>query len=281
MRVVLNDDQIRHMLEAIVSAENDDARIQAGDRLLLTLHESGVIDVWGNSLTRHFVRPDAEETIQVVTESLVELARNITAEEVAVIDVPARYLYYQAKRAVRTWIDSPAVTLASKMAGVSRRFRAAKMAQYELRKKTGEEPTPAEVVKYANEKAHATRKNPMKQGALLTVEDVEGTKLRPYSSDFERDNGRGAKEIPADDTMETQVEASFTIHQLGKLAIETYGRDEGAHVRSFLNTWSEMILDGETPTVASLQRTHDVPRRVAKERLEQVEKLLEVFRDDG
>lgn len=277
----LNNEETRHLLEAIVSAEGDTDRKQAGDKLLLTLHESGIIRIWGDSLTHHFVRPDAEETIQVITEAFVDLARNITAEEVAVIEAPARYLYYQAKRAVRTWIDSPAVTLASKMAGVSRRFRAAKMAQQELREKIGGEPTAAEVVEYANEKAYESRKNPMKQGALLTVDDVEGTMLRPYSPDYLREDGRPALELTADDTLETQVEASFTVHQLGKLAIDTYGRDEGAEVRAFLNTWSAMILEGEPPTVASLQRAHNVSRNVAKQRLGQIEGILEIFRDDN
>lgn len=283
MGVQLNDDEMRAHLVRIVNADGEAARKAAADALILDLHSKEVLELWGRNLARHFGRPsDHEEVTSVITEALLMLARNLTADELAKVRQVASYLYFRAKAAVTGWLDSPAVTLATEMSGISRRHRMARVAVRELREKLGREPEPAEVVRFVNERAMASRKDASKQGALITVDDVDGMQLRSYSMDYSGGDDSDMNDsfgTPDDGGVTLAAEASLTVAQLEQRADVALKPAEATEVKRVLSVWVRLVMAGETPTAVAISKALGLSRRSASARLTQVNGLLQDFRD--
>lgn len=286
MSVQLDNEVLRGHLRAIVDAADGPSRSAAADALIVGLVQSEVLEVWGRNLSRHYGRPnDHEEATSVLTERLLNVARSLTQREFDAISTPASFLYFQAKAGIQKWLDSPAVTLASEMSGIARRHRRARVAARELREKLGREPEASEVVAFANERALQTRKDAARQGALISVADVEGVLLRAYSMDYsdgDRDSDSRDMEdrfgTPNDGGLELAAEVSFTVTQLQDHAARAHHGEERDEVQAVIGAWAQLILEGEPTTASALSSRTGIGRHQIPRRLAQMNAVLEGFR---
>lgn len=286
MGAKLIEADLRSFLEQAVSSADPADRQSHEDRLLSYLYESETFEVWGRSLAKHYGRPgDWEETSQVLTEEVVRYVRSITPEILETVDRVAAHLYFKAKTAVVRWLDSPAVTVASEMSGISRRYRQSMVARSEYIAKFEREPSDRELVEYINTKVTAARKNAAKQGALVSEADVSGRMLQSYSMDHQLGDGEGDGAgfgVPTqDDTVRGRGELAMTVRRLAEIADERFGNVSEPTVREVLVVWMEFVLDNEPPTVTAVAASLGIPRQQARERMRQVDAVLAIMRDDG
>lgn len=282
MSIQLNDEEIRAHLSRIVAATTEKERHAAADSLVVDLRDKEALEQWGRFLASRYGRQqDWEDFTSVITEALLLHARSLTAEELAKVKTVAAYLYYRGRAAVQKWLDSPAVTFAAEMSGVSRRHRMARAAIKEMRTNFGREPETSEVVDYVNTRALANRANAVKQGALISADDVDGVMLRPYSMDYTSSDSEAPDSFgtPDDGNVTITAEVALTITQLGARARTMFGADEGVLVTQTLRVWADLVLAKEQITPTVISRQLGIGRRTAMLRLQQVDAVLTAFRE--
>lgn len=286
MGVRLDESDLRSIL--VLSVNDGDPAEQAKhqDRLIRHLYDTETLEVWGRSLAKHYGRPnDHEEITQVVTEELIRYVRTITPDLLSQIDRVATHLYFKAKTAVVRWLDSPAVTVAGQMSGISRRYRQSMVAKGEFIAKFGREPSDRELVEYINTRVEATRKDAAKQGALVSEADVSGRMLSAYSMDHQIGDGEYAADSfgtpTQDDTVRGRGELAMTVQLMGTIADRMFGEVSGPSVREVLAVWMDFVLDNEPPTVTAIAAALSINRQQARERMRQVEAVLAAVRDNG
>lgn len=280
MGVILSETLMRRALERIATTDGE-LRTRATNALIVKLHEREVLKVWGQNLAAHYGRrSDAEDITGVVNEAVLVAVTTLTTERLSIAENAVSYLYFQAKAAVALWLDSPAVTIASAMTGVSRRHRLAQAARAELTSLTGAEPTVDEIIEHVNNRLLETRKDARKQGVLISREDVDGRWLRPHfamsaATGFELAGGWHAPE----DDYTTPAEAAITVAQLQRTAEQMFPGRDGVAIADAIAEWSQMVLDGERPTAVLMSARLGVSRRTASERIRQVDEVLAAFRE--
>ncbi|MBN9214117.1 MAG: hypothetical protein J0J04_04750 [Microbacterium sp.] len=283
MGVKLDDTYLRSLLERAVHASDPTGARSTQDELVTHLYKSETFEVWGRGLANHYGRPDDHQDItQVITEEIIRYVRAMTPETFASIDRVAAHLYFKAKTAVVRWLDSPAVTVASQMSGISRRYRQSMVARGEFTAKYNRVPTDRELVEFINAKVSATRKDAAKQGALVSESDVSGRMLQSYSMDHQPADGEGdGFGTPTqDDSVRGRGELAVTVRRLAELADKTYPDAAEPTVREVLSVWMEFVLDNEPPTVTAIAAKFDIPRPLARERVRQVDSVLAIMRGD-
>lgn len=280
----IDNDYVRAAMTKILTAPDGSARRVASEELVLYLHGNEVLESWGRHLSRLYRRiGDWQEFTQVVTESIVKKLRYLTEKDAQqASENPSAWLFYRAKEGARSWADSPSVTLASVMSGVNRRHRRAIAAQRELTAKLGREPSPQEVVDYANQQALETRSDAARQGALISLEDVDGSLLRSLSIDYTvgEDDLSITDVIPSDEDVTLRAELSVTVQHLGVVARRMYPGDDGERVCEAFAAWTELVMVGAQPTVRRLAGEMSIGHNEASELLFKVNDLLRVFRED-
>lgn len=286
MGVRLDERWLREKMTLATHSVDVSVRTRSQDELIMMLQSTETLETWGRGLARKYGRVnDWEELTQVITEHLIRYVRTMApdrADHFDQVERVAAHLYFHSKDAVVAWLDSAAVTVASAMAGASRRHRRSHIARNEFIAKFGREPSAHELVAWMNAEAYRTRKDPQKQGMLVTPQDVEGVALNPYSVDYQADgeltDGRG---IPTDDTAtRARGELSVTIRQLGVLADEMYPEVTEPTVREVLSVWMDLVLDNEVPSILAVSTQLDLSRPRARERMQQVEGVLARLRTE-
>lgn len=284
MAVQLAEDELRGYLELVLEAPDMESRARRGNDLISHLTSTETLETWARSFAKLYGRPaEHEEFAQVIAEKLIVYIRNIDQETLDSIDRVATHLFYKSKTAVQTWLDSPAITVAQQMSGHSRRYRQAMAARGEYMSRFNKEPTDRELVDYINAKVTATRVNAVKQGALVTVDDVTGKMLTPYSMDHTIGDGEYAADSfgtpTPDDDIQHRAELSVTVRALGQYADEMFGTQQEPTAREVLAVWMEHVLDNKTPTVTAMAERFGLNRQKARERMNQVEAVLARMRE--
>lgn len=290
MGVHLDEDALSGLLHDAVHATTEEGRRAKEDELIQILYETEAITIWGQSLARRYrrsrERTEVEDIVSVVAVEIISYVRSITPETLEAIDRLVPHLFWRAKAAVVQWIDSPAVTVAQAMSGVSRRYRQAMMARQEYMAEFGKEPSDRELVNYINAKTKTSRKDAAKQGAIVTEDDVSGRTLNAYSLDY-RMSGSDSEYstdglgVPTqDDTVRTRGELAITIRHLGDACDQMFAGVTNPTVREVLHAWMSFVLENESPSALAVSGKLGIGRQKAQERIRQVEEVLAVFRED-
>jgi len=280
MGVKIDDGKLLLSLRKIAAATAEQPRQEAADAVIVELTTSEVLQVWGQHLAKAYARPnDHEEFTQVITVAILQALRTLDDEQVDKIARPSSHLFYLGKTAVVQWIDSPAVTVAAAMSGMSRRYRQSRAAHHEFVQLHQREPSPAELVEFVNRRARETRTNPQKQGALVNEEDVTGEMLRPYSHDY-IDGATGSLHPVDDEEFTARGELAVTVRRAGELCDQMYGTSQTPTTREAMGAWMDLVLEGEQPTPAVLARKLGITRAQGRVRIQQIQAVLDRLRDD-
>lgn len=285
MGVRLNEGDLRSLLRLAVLSELPEDRLLHQDRLIEHLYSTETLEVWGRGLAKHYGRPgDHEEITQVVSEEVIRYLRVIDAETLEQVDNVATHLFFKGKVAVVRFLDSPAVTVATAMSGVSRRYRQSMVARQEFVATFSRDPSNAELVEFINARIRLTRKNPEKQGALVTEDDVSGRMLHPHSMNLNIEDSDSPAESfgtpTQDNTVRERGELAVTVHRLGQVADDLFPKVHSPSVREVLAVWMEFVLDNEPPITTEIAARLSVSRQTASERMKMVERVLEAIRGE-
>lgn len=277
MAVTLDENDLRARLIDIVEADDRAPLVSA---FVDHLARVEILEVWAREVARSLSRIDEyEEFGQVAAEAIINRLNEIDREQVDAISVVAAHLYYVCRRACTVHVDSPAVTVAQGMSGISRRYRESRKHRSDYYRDHGTEPTDAELVEYINQKVSARRKDAAKQGALVSEADINGQMLRSYSTDYTID---GSTEEPpigqTDGGLDQQVLLTMTINQIGAIADEMFGTHGDPPLRAAIASWTMLVSSGTRPTAISLAEDLGVNRRRSGNLVHKIEAVLTEFR---
>lgn len=123
-----------------------------------------------NSVRRTDYLDDVESHVMVAAWEMLEAARQDAGLLGSMRSFPA-VVHFHARPRVRSFLDR-ATAPASGMVGAQRRRRELQRTRAELAALRGREPTTAEVVDTTNERLAATRKDPARQGMVVSRSDA-------------------------------------------------------------------------------------------------------------
>lgn len=238
---------------------------------------------WGYAVHRQHDRRVATHSVADVTQTfalaILEALNALDAGNAA-IRRPLAWLHGVASRAARGVAISGAVTPMAGMAGAAARRRRYAIARSQLSERLDREPTPREVVDHANAHAVATRKNPAKQGALLTLADAS----YPRAVDVHdktlhvgaTDGGLERVEMRVD----VRIALARAVDAIERLADGPQQRELALRA---LGAWADIAADGEDPnrTVVARALGYKYPAQAVRDAYALVEHALAVARGDA
>lgn len=164
-----------HLLQ-IAAAEGDHRRRLADDFMrekMPAIRSIARYLVRSNSLT---FASHVDDVTGIVAAECAEWLAEMIAEP-AKIDLIRRsfdgVLYLRCRPKVKTYADGAASGRPSGTVALARRLREAERTRDRLRSSLNREPTTPEIVETTNERMTATRKNPARQGMLLSEQDLQ------------------------------------------------------------------------------------------------------------
>ena len=141
----------------------------------------GLCRRFGHPPERHlddFTSIVAETALLMLTEELED------DEKLERIENWEGMLRVQARAAVRSFIDKEGAPMAE-MTSALRRKRVLDATRDEIRRELGREPSPQEIVDTHNLRMYASRSNPVKQGVIAKVEDLQVSRLHDNVDDHD------------------------------------------------------------------------------------------------
>jgi len=285
--VRIDPDWLWAVASELVALSDDAQRKELVARTTGKFAADHVIEVWGRSIARSYNRGDDwQEISQIVAETITKVLLGLTADHSYLNGGHiASRLFMAAKSEVSRWLDSAAMTIASGMSGISRRYRRAGIARAQLMTEFGREPTTAEIIEFANTQARKTHANPEKDGVLISAADIDGTLLSSLSMDYTPPSPSGANGDDGGDgegwgrptSDEARIDVRLTVAHLHTLADSLFG-DQAESVKRAFGFWTEIVLDNEAPTARRLALRSRLSERDAIDMMGKIEILLAEIR---
>lgn len=270
--------ELNTMVREIVAAgENRKRQIDLVIGYLLT---TGTLRIWGRHIANERnCRDDhvREDLVSVIAERLVTLLQKVGAADLVRVNDWAPFLYGVSKNAVLDYLNSGQMTVASGMAGASRRANTVKIARRDLVATLSREPTNDEIIAYANARAYSELKDPAKQGALLSAADFTDVHDTSTSLDLSLENGFDIAD--PHNTLERKVEASMAAHRVAALCASHHPGDQD--LAAVVKTWLNLALTGERVTVLHISNITGLSRSAVSEAMAKLNEVLALMRAEA
>ncbi|GAB3176045.1 hypothetical protein GCM10027059_50300 [Myceligenerans halotolerans] len=189
------------------------------------------------SIARYLVRSnklrlasDLDDVVGIVAAECSEWLAEIIADPTTIDQIHRSFdgvLYLRCRPKVRSHADGGASGRPTGAVGLARRLREAERTRERLRASLHREPTNPEIVQATNDRMAATRKNPQRQGMLVSVED-----LQTDIASFELDDLDRPADAPGDDTLASH-EAQATIRAVVEQA-DAIDEEHGTVARAWI-----------------------------------------------
>ncbi|PPF23110.1 hypothetical protein [Rathayibacter rathayi] len=273
----LDNNRFNELVEAVAGRGAGADRLPSITAAFEELSRTQTLHKWAMRLAsqRGIRDPHTREDIEsIVTEKVFRALLHVTSADVARVRDWSRHLHGQSKNAVRDYVASRALTAASGMSGVQRRATTVNIARRDLLASLQREPSQAEIIAHANTYLHESRKDPQRQGALITEADFGSASTGALSLDMYSEWGLDL----ADETnqMEVQVEAAFAAQNLIRECRRMFPRD--ARLPEVAQFWMHLHLTGERVSAIRVANATGASRKAARDLLQRLESVLDVMR---
>ncbi len=271
----LDYSQFDILIKTVLATTTKGARGAAVNAVLEYLVQTNVIDVWAESLANHFGyhNPTGREDVRsVIVEKLLVSLYAAQAGTTQRVKNWVDFLFGLSRNAVRDYLSSGQVTPAAGMSSATRRHNSIRIAYRELLTRLGREPSKQEIIDHANAHMLATRKNPKKQGALVTMEDFRsypGTTTLDAAITLqpEQDGIAGA---------DNRIAAGSAMRALLDGCANTYPDD--TELAEVVGVWAQLHLEGERVTVMAVVNLTGFSRTYVRRGLERIDQVLATMR---
>lgn len=258
-----------------IAAETPEAKKRAVNEALALLYVTETLRKWAQSIsTRRGYRDEhgLHDIEQVIAEKVLHELRRATPDTSNRITDWLSFLYGIAVNAVKDYLSSSAVTVASKMSGAMKRRDIIARTHKELLVTLGREPMQTEIIDAANLWAVAHHKDARKQGLLISVEDFATAAMRPVSLDESPFTG-----AVAESEAEESSEAQLALSRVRLVAEEMYpGNTE---LMLVVEAWIGCIAAAERPSQANIAKVTGLGSSVVRSSLAKMNEVLDEVRD--
>jgi len=271
----INNAEFNAVVISAIHAPTPEAKRKGVNEALSMLYTADTLKVWAQNIATGRGYRDAHgihDIEQVIAEKILISLQDATPENSNRITDWLRFLYGLSVNAVKDYLTSSQMTVASKMSGVMKRRDIIARTEKELLAKTGREPSRDEIITAANEWAIAHHKDARKQGLLLSVEDFAPASMRPVSLDetpFAGPSMDGEAEIAS--------EAQLALSRVRDVAKRMFAGD--ADLMSVVEAWVGCIAAAERPSQANIAKVTGLKASVVRANLAKLDDVLDEVRD--
>jgi len=271
----INNAEFNAIVVRAINADTPEENRKGVNEALAMLFAADTLKVWAQNIASGRGYRDAHginDIEQVIAEKILVSLREATPANSNRITDWLRFLYGLSVNAVKDYLASSQMTVASKMSGVMKRRDIISRTAKELLASTGREPSQAEIIAAANEWALAHHKDARKQGLLLSEEDFATASMRPVSLDetpFAGPTSDGEAEIAS--------EAQLALSRVREVAKRMFADD--ANLMNVVEAWIGCIAAAERPSQANLAKVTGLSASVVRANLAKLDDVLDEVRD--
>lgn len=271
----INNTEFNTIVFRAISTDSPEQKKRAVNEAVALLYTTETLAKWATSIAlgrgyRDFHgMPDIE---QVIAEKVLLTLRTATPETSNRITDWLKFLHGLAVNAVKDYLASAQMTVASKMSGLMKRRDIIRRTTKELLAQNGVEPTQAEIIASANAWALKHHKDARKQGLLLSDEDFAPTTLAPQS--FDVDTFRGPS---VDSEAEVSAEAQLALDRVRTVAADLFPGD--ADLLVVVGAWAGCIAGAERPSQANITKVTGLSATSVRANLAKLSDVLDEVRD--
>lgn len=271
----INNAEFNAIVIRAIGAPTPEMKKRAVNEALALLYTTETLKKWAQAIASGRGYRDlhgVNDVEQVIAEKILLSLRQATPEGSNQVSDWLRFLYGLAVNAVKDYLASPQMTVASKMSGVIKRRDIILRTRKELLSKLGREPSRDEIIESANIWALAHHKDARKQGLLLTEEDFATLAMRPVSLDespFAGPSTEGQAEVSS--------EAQLALTRVRKVARDMFPTD--ANLLLVVEAWMGCIAAAERPSQANISKVTGLTQSAVRSCLVKLNDVLDEVRD--
>ncbi|SDH34598.1 hypothetical protein [Microbacterium sp. 77mftsu3.1] len=271
----INNAEFNAIVIRAIGSDTPEAKKRAVNEALALLYTTDTLKKWAQSISTGRGYRDTHgvhDIEQVIAEKVLTSLREATPDRSNRITDWLRFLHGLAVNAVKDYLASSQMTVASKMSGLVKRRDIIRRTSKELLAKTGSEPTRQEIIDAANAWAIEHHKDARKQGLLISEEDFAPAGMHAMSLDEEPYAG------PATEgDAESSAEAQLALDRVRKVAEDLFPGD--ISLRAVVDAWVGCIAAAERPSQANIVKVTGLSATVVRGALANLNDVLDEVRD--
>lgn len=273
----INNTEFNDIVFRAIGAETPERKKRAVNEAVALLYTSGTLGRWATSIAygRGYREQDAFADIeQVIAEKVLNTLRNAEPETSNRITDWLKFLHGLAVNAVKDYLASPQVTVASKMSGLMKRKDIIRRTEKELLSQNDVTPTRAEIIEAANAWAIKHHKDARKQGLLVSEEDFAAVGTAPMSLDDDKNAFFGPS---TSDDAEASAEVQLALGRLRSVADDLFPGDRD--LLMVVDAWAGCIAGAERPSQTNIAKVTGLSATSVRANLVKFNDVLDEVRD--
>lgn len=271
----INNAEFNAIVTRAVLAPTPEHKKRVVNEAVALLYTTDTLKKWAQSIATGRGYRDAHgihDIEQVIVEKVLVTLRDATEQNSTRITDWLRFLYGLSVNAVKDYLASSQMTVASKMSGVMKRRDIIGRTTKELLARNGMEPTREQVIEAANAWATAHHANARKQGLLISDEDFASATAAPMSLDEDPYVGPSTYS-----DAESSSEAQLALQRVRQVAAGLFPQD--ATLMTVVEAWIGCIAAAERPSQANLAKVTGLGAHVVRANLAKLNDVLDEVRD--
>lgn len=271
----INNRAFNAIVQRAIASKTPETRRRAVNEALELLYATETLRKWALSIANGRGYRDAHgvhDVEQVIAEKILLTLRSATPEGSDRITDWLRFLHGACERAVKDYLSSSEITVASKMSGLMKRRDIIARTTKELTSTLGREPSREEIIQSANEWAYKHHKDARKQGLVVSDEDFASHGRAAVSLDESPLVGAAVES-----TAEVVSEANLALQRVKDVANELFPDDQ--HLLVVTAVWADCIANAERPSQASISKETGLSANIVRASLAKLNDVLDEVRD--
>lgn len=273
----INNTEFNTIVARAIGADTPEQKKRAVNEAVALLYTTDTIAKWANSIALGRGYRDADgmhDVEQVIAEKVLLTLRAAEPDTSNRITDWLKFLHGLAVNAVKDYLASSQMTVASKMSGLMKRRDIIRRTEKELLAKNDVQPTRAEIIEAANEWALKHHKDARKQGLLISEEDFASVGTAPMSLD----NDEHSYFAPSTSGhAEESAEAQLALTRVRTVAEDLFPGD--TVLLTVVDAWAGCIAGAERPSQTNIAKVTGLSATAVRSNLAKLADVLDEVRD--
>ena len=271
----INNTEFNTIVFRAIGAETVEQRKRAVNEAVALLYTTDTLKKWAQAIATGRGYRDTHgihDIEQVIVEKVLITLREATPATSNRITDWLKFLHGLAVNAVKDYLASSQMTVASRMSGLVKRRDIIRRTEKELLAKNGVEPTRDEVIKAANQWAIEHHKDARKQGLLISDEDFAPATMTAMSLDEDPYAGPSTES-----DAEASAEAQLALTRVRQVAANLFPGD--ATLMAVVEAWVGCIAAAERPSQTNIAKVTGLSATAVRANLVKLNDVLDEVRD--
>jgi len=271
----INNTEFNTIVLRAIGADTPEQKKRAVNEAVALLYTTDTIAKWAMSIALGRGYRDfhgMSDIEHVIVEKILLTLRAAEVETSNRITDWLKFLHGLSVNAVKDYLASSQMTVASKMSGLMKRRDIIRRTAKELIAQNDVEPTRAEIIEAANAWALKHHKDARKQGLLISDEDFDFSGMAPLSVDDDPHFGPSTM-----GEAEESAEAQLALTRVRTVAEDLFPGD--AALLTVVDAWAGCIAGAERPSQTNIAKVTGLSATAVRANLAKLNDVLDEVRD--